>query len=270
MKRSALLLLVAPLVLAACGGSSRAQVKVDPIAYVKHSADKTAALTSEHMTINGTVSAGPENVTMTGSGDFSHTTKQGQMAAALTLAGQKIRLNEVIDGTTIYMQSPLFSSQLPNGKTWMKVDLQKYGSKLGIDYSSLMSASPSSALKELEAAGTVKTVGTETIDGVQTTHYQVTNLDLSKLPQGEKLEALAHPTYGPVDVWIGNKDGYVYRESLSLTESIAGQSTSISMQIDLSKFGEKVNVAIPPASSVLDATALVTSALTKSAPGIGG
>jgi len=256
MRKFALLLLVAPLALAACGGGSSSSVKVDPLAYVKHSAQKTARMPSEHMTMTGTVSAGPMEINMNGSGNFSNTTKQGQMSVAMTLMGRNIRIEEIVAGTTIYMRSPMFSSQLPSGKTWMKLDLQKAGAAQGIDYSSLMSQSPASALQQLGAAGSVKSIGAETIDGVETTHYQVTNLDISKLPQGAKIQALAHPQYGPIDVWIGNKDGYVYRESLSFTYSVSGQSASMSMRIDLSKFGENVNVTVPSSNLVFDTTSL--------------
>ena len=48
-------------------------------------------------------------------------------------------------------------------------------------------------MQQLEAAGSVKSVGTETIDGVETTHYHVANLDLSKLPHGAKLDGDANP-----------------------------------------------------------------------------
>jgi hypothetical protein len=256
MKKFALLLLVAPLALAACGGGSSNSVKVDPLAFVKHSAIKTADLPSEHMTMTMAGTVAGQNLTMTASGDYKNSPRTGTMSMTMSAMGHDLKIEAVESGTTIYMQSPVFSAELPTGKTWLKLDLQKVGSKLGINYSSLMSESPASALKQIEAAGAVKTVGTETIDGVETTHYQVTNLDPSKMPQGAKLEALAHPKYGPIDIWIGNKDGYVYRESFSVSYSAAGQAASLSGQVDLSKFGEKVNVSIPPASAVVDASNL--------------
>ena len=256
MKKFALLLLAAPLVLAACGGGSSSSVKVDPLAYVKHAASRTAAITSEHMTVSATVSAAGQNVSMQGSGDYVNKPLKSTMDMSMTLMGRDITFRGVQDGTVIYVNSPLFASQLPSGKTWMKIDLAKFGSAAGINYSSLMSRSPTQALQQIEAAGSVKTVGSETIDGVQTTHYQITNLDLSKLPQGAKLQALGNINYGPIDVWIGNKDGYVYRESASFTTSVSGQSASMSMKSDFSKFGEKVNVTVPPASAVFDASSL--------------
>lgn len=262
MKRIAPLLLAAPLVLAACGGgSSTARVNVDPVAFVKQSAQKTARMPSEHTTMAATVSVGSMKLTMSGSGDYVNATKRGQMTMHVSAAGHDIQMGEVMDGTTIYVRSPMLGSQLPRGKTWMKLDLQKVGASQGIDYSSLMGQSPTHALEQLGAAGSVSSVGTETIDGDETTHYRVTNLDISKLPQGAKIQALVHPKYDPIDVWIGNKDGYVHRVSMSFTYSAAGQSGSMEMRIDLSKFGETVDVAVPPANEVLDATSLAGGGL---------
>jgi len=235
MRKFPLLLLVAPLALAACGGSSK--VQADPLAYVKQSATKTAALPSEHMVLSGNIAVGANKLTMSGSGDFATATKSGQMSMAVHGTGQTFQIKEVIDGTTVYVTAPM---PLPHGKTWMKLDLQKAGSSIGLNYSSFLSEDPAQALKQLLAAGSVKTVGAETIDGVATTHYQVTNLDISKMAQGEKLNALLHPKYG----------------------TIAGQAASMSMRIDLSNFGEKVNVTVPPASDVFDATSIATTTST--------
>lgn len=260
MKKIALLALAAPLVLAACGGGSNAQVKVDPLAYVKDSAHKTAQK-SEHMTLNAKMAVGPMSLSMDGSGDFSTEPRAGSMALSFSAMGHGGTIQEVIDGTTIYMSSPLFTRALPAGKKWMKIDLAQLAKAKGINMQSLMSQSPSEGLERLEAAGTVSEVGTETIDGVATTHYQVTNLDPSKLPQGAKLSALGHFIYGPIDVWIGDDNGYVYREKMLISYAVNGQSGDLKMTINLSKFGEPVHVSVPPASETLDASNL---------PGFGG
>jgi hypothetical protein len=263
MRKLALLLVAAPLVLAACGSSSP-RVSADRVAYVKHAAQKTADIPSEHMTVTATVGAGPINAEATGSGDFANATKKGQMSLTISALGQKTRVNEVLDGSTVYAQSPMLGSELPNGKTWTKVDLRSLSTSTGINYASLMSQSPTQTLKQLLAAGSVKTVDTATIDGVETTHYQITNLDLSKLPGGAKIEALIHPKYAPIDVWIGNKDGYVHRESLSFTYTAAGQSGSTSLLVNLSKFGENVNVKVPPASELFTPTGPVVYGVPRS------
>jgi hypothetical protein len=174
--------------------------------------------------------------------------------ATFSAAGRNGKIDEVLDGTTLYLSSPLFSNRLPSGKKWMKLDLSEFGKAKGINFSALMSQTPAQALKRLDAAGKVTQVGTAQIDGVATTHFRVEHLDITKLPQGAKIEALAHPTYGPIDVWIGRGNGYVYREAMSFSYSVQGAKASLTMTSDFSKFGESVHVSVPAASKTVDAT----------------
>lgn len=256
MTKLMLLALAAPLALAACGGSSGAHVK-DPLATVKRAAQKTADISSEHMTMTMTVSTTGQKVSIEGSGDYLNTPRRGTLSTSLSTQGQRaFTIKAVVDGTKIYMRSLLFSQQIPVDKTWAKVDVVKTETARGLSYSSLLSLTPAQLLQQFEAAGSAKRIATETIDGVETTRYQVTNLDTSKIPQGAEIPTLAPLKYGPIDVWIGNKDGYVYRESLSITYSVESNTTSTTMRFDLSKFGETVNVTVPPASAVFDLTGL--------------
>jgi hypothetical protein len=259
MRWPLLILLAAPLALVACGGGSSHNaspppVKLDPVAYVRHAASHTARAQSEHETLTGTVMAAGHEVTLHGSGDFSNSKGQGSMTATFSAEGMNGSIDEVLDGTTIYMSSPLFSGSLPNGKTWMKLDLAKAYASQGINFSSLMSQSPEQGLKRLQGAGKVTSVGTDTIDGAETTHFRVTHLDVSKIPQGSKIEALIHAKFGATNVWVDKAHGYVRRMSLSASYSYDGHSASMSLTLDLSRFGEPVHVNLPPASKTFDAT----------------
>lgn len=258
MRRSLLFAPAVPLALVGCGGSSHKAsappVKLDPVAYVRHAAHRTAQAASEHETITGTATAAGQKIALQGSGDFSNTTGQGSMKATFSVGGLSGSIDEVLDGTTVYLSSPLFARSLPNGKTWLKVDLRKAYAAQGIDFSSLMSQSPEQGLKRLQAAGTVKTVGTEIVDGVETTHFRVTNIDVSKLAQGAKLESLTHAKYGAMNVWVDNKDGYVRRLSLAYSVSIKGKSASTALTLELSRFGESVQVDVPSAQETYDGT----------------
>jgi hypothetical protein len=267
--RKAYLLIALPLALAACGGGGAKHAartagrapKIDPVSYVRRAAHKTAAAPSEHMTMTGKVGASGVDVSLRGAGDFSNTQHAGTLRATFAAAGMNGKIDEVMDGTTVYMSSPLFASSLPAGKKWVKVDLQKLGKSQGLDFSSLMSRSPTQAFRQLEAAATVEQLGAETIDGVATTHYRVEHLDVSKLPQGSKLEALAHPKYGPIDIWIGNGNGYIYRETLSVGYTASGQTATMRMSTSFSRFGEAVHATPPPASETVDGSNLATGGL---------
>jgi len=268
MRKALLVLLVLPL--AACGGGSKPSSQASnltPVAYVKSAAAKTAQAPSEHSTVTANVTVSGQPVIVTGAGDFDNKSHQGFMHADFSVSGLSGTVDEVLDGTTIYMKSPLFSDGLPKGKTWLKLDLQKALASRGIDFSTLLSQNPSQTLAQLQSSGNVTKVGDETIDGVDTTHYRG-RIDPAKVPQGAKIEALTGAKYGPYDVWIGNDDGYVHRMALSYSVkaqgSTARQTTDLTM--NFSDFGKSVTVTVPSDSDSFDAT----NASIKGLAGLGG
>lgn len=255
MWKFALLLVVLPL--AACGGgksSGPQQPNMTPVAYVRSSALKTARASSEHATLTGSVDAAGQAVTLSGAGDFDNTSHQGSVHVDFSLGGLAGTLDEVLDGTTIYLKSPLLSGSLPTGKTWLKIDLQKALASKGLDLSSLLFQNPSQALAQLQSSGNVTKVGDETIGGVDTTHYRG-RVDPSKIPQGAKIQSLTNAKYAPYDVWIGKDDGYVHRVALAYSFKVRGaQREAITMTTGFSDYGKSVMVTVPPASDWFEAT----------------
>jgi hypothetical protein len=261
MRRAALLLAAAPLLLAACGGGSsgsRPVQSLTPVAYVKQAAHKSAQAPSEHVDLSATATLQGNPFSLKGAGDFDNVKKSGQMTVHANVQGIDMQIDEVLDGTTIYLKSPLFSAALPAGKDWMKLDLEKVGKAEGVDLSQLMGQDPAESFAQLQASGNVTKVGDETIDGVDTTHYRG-KVDVSKLPQAAKIKALQNAKYGPYDVWIGKDDGYVRRVKTSY--SIAQQAFGMTM--NFSDFGKDVSVTPPAASETVDGT-------NKSLQGLGG
>lgn len=254
MRRLVLLLAVLPL--AACGGSkaNAPQQNLTPIAYVKQAALKTAQAPSEHATLTGSVVAAGQAVTLSGAGDFDNASHQGSMHVDFSVAGLTGTIDEVLDGTTIYLKSPLISGSLPQGKTWLKIDLTKALASKGIDLSSLLFQNPSQALAQLQSSGDVTKVGDETVDGVDTTHYRG-RIDPAKIPQGAKIQSLTNARYGPYDVWIGKDDGYVHRVVLAYSFKVQGaKREAITMTMGVSDYGKSVTVTVPSASESFAAT----------------
>lgn len=249
MRRALVALAALPLLLAACGGGHKSSsgtttVQLAPVAYVKKAAAKTAQAQSEHAKLTGSVTLQGQQITMTGEGDFANATHQGTMQLHAKVAGVDMQIDEVLDGTTIYLRSPLLAATIPAGKTWMKLDLEKLGQSKGVDLSALLSQNPTQTFTQLQASKQVTKVGDETIDGVDTTHYRG-RLDVAKL------KALKGATAQPYDVWIGNDDGYVHRMKMGY----AAGSQTISITMDFSDFGKDVSVTVPPQSETFDATA---------------
>ncbi len=239
----------AGLVLSACGGTGG----LDAVA---KAADKSSSAGSEHVSFTGDVVTGTQVIKLSGSGDFQQQPRLGQ--ASFTISGGPVKgtIDEVMKGWTFYMRSPFFARVLPQGKSWVSLDVKTLGSKLGVDVGQITQTSPTDVLPALKKAGSVKKVGAETVGGVQTTHYQAV-IDPAKLPNGAQL-AKAHVSPFPVDVWIGDDDGLLRRLTISEAATENGQTATTRMTMDLSNYGEQVNVTVPPADQTLDLTGLTT------------
>src|SRR5439155_9423907 len=165
-------------------------------------------------------------------------------------------IHEVMKDWTVYMSPPLFSQFLPDGKTWMSLDMKKATKAFGVDITSFSGQSPAQTLQQLRKSGSVARVGRATIDGVVTTHYRAT-VDLSKVPNGDKIVKLTGVRYEPVEVWVA-RDGLVRRVTVAYSAPAQG---GIKMQMDFSRYGEPVYVQVPDDSVTFDATKSAENAL---------
>ena len=232
---------------------------------------------------------------VTGSGAIDLKTDVGHLSATVPALSGLVgsgndAINVISDGSAVYLGSPALS-ELTGGQRWLKVDLPQ-GTDSGSAESSTLGvlANPSQLLGLLSSLGSqVTNVGTVDLRGTQVTEYTttVTVAELAAragLPtgsaQGAKiskvLEQLGN-TSVPITVWVGG-DGYVRQLSASLDLSKAtlgslasdvitgslgdssGQATtSTTVTVAFSHYGDPVKVTIPPASEVTDAGALASS-----------
>jgi hypothetical protein len=251
-------------VLAACGGSDT--VALDPLA---EAAAKTQAEGSVKVDMTMSMKVvGPKPLTMQGdgSGVFNNDNGSGRMTFTMRGDGVEIELDSVFVMPVMYMRSPLFESELPDGKSWIKIDLVEAGEELGIDFETLLKYRPADQLAALEAtAGDVEEVGTETVRGVETTQYRAT-IDLEKAategPEElrESMSRVAELTgmsTVPVRVWI-DQEGLVRRFAQTLNQTLPNGAGRMEMEMamDLFDFGPRIHVEAPPPGEVFDATAL--------------
>src|SRR5437764_8511790 len=113
-----------------------------------------------------------------------------------------------------------------------------------IDFYALESQDPAQTFEQLQASGDATAVGEETIDGAVTTHYRG-RIDVSKIPQGEKIQKLTKVKYGPYDAWVGKDDGYVRRLRTSYSYATGGVRQHAVVTMSFSDFGKTVNVDVP-------------------------
>jgi hypothetical protein len=197
----------------------------------------------------------------------------GAMGSAADWVGQEVA--DFSNGrAVIYLNLPVLGKVMPGGKPWIKVDLSAVGKKAGIDLSQFtqLGTDPSQMVGWLRTvSGDVTTVGTEQIDGVDTTHYRA-NVDLSKYPDlvpADQREAVrkaidqltktAHLSSFPVHVWV-DKDGLVRQVRAVLTETIQGQTMNVVTTERFHDFGAPVDVQIPSSDQVTDISSMAGAA----------
>ncbi len=251
------------LAVTACGGSSKPKgAATVSSSVVTDAVAKTQKAGSEHALISAVVDAGGNRITVDGGGDFDSKRQTGTLHASFALGGLQSTLDEVLSGKSVYVSSPLFSTVLPAGKTWLTLDLATASQTLGVNASALTSQDPNAALAQLEAISGLTKVGTATIDNISTTRYRG-RIEVARLPAATRsLVSQAHASFGAVDVWVG-ADGYVHRVRVPTIATANGQKAHTVVTMTLSGYGEPVTATVPPASATVDASSVKI-------PGLGG
>jgi hypothetical protein len=178
----------------------------------------------------------------------------------------------------IYMHMPFLASRLPEGKTWIKIDLSAAAAAGGMNLSGLSSLGESNPTQFIEylraSSGGVVKLGGETLDGVPTTHYHGAlqlSAVLERLPSSDQaaakaaLEKLGTNGTIPVDVWV-DAQGRLRRIELSLSTAPSGASgagtppVGGTVTIDYTSYGPVPPVVPPPAGEVFDVSSLASLA----------
>jgi hypothetical protein len=178
------------------------------------------------------------------------------------------KIDAVQDGEVSYVRFPAFGDQLPEGKSWIRA---RDGSSVGgpVELGGLSGTGPKTFLELLEGvSGDVETVGTDTLHGVETTHYRAT-LDPASIEQSRSgtgqgdLRELADELFTapeleeiPFDVWL-DADGLIRQFRLDVTAAQPGGDTArASMSFELWDVGAPVEIELPPGDEVVDAESL--------------
>jgi len=252
MRKRLVSVFVLALALAGCGGGGSSK-NSEQIALAADKTSKAGSIEADFTVSGGGVNGHGTGVFNTGENG------SGQLTITVNVQGREFKIDTVITGTVLYMRSPAFQ-QLTGGKQWVKLDLGKIAAQRGIDIGSLLNTipTPTSALAYLGgSAGKVDKVGTEKVQGVDTTHYRVT-VDLARAAsraKGTAKQSLKRlmQTSGvkkvPEDVWIDDK-GYVRKVVYDTAGGGGGQKARVTMV--LHDFGAHVPIQPPPKDSVVD------------------
>ena len=184
------------------------------------------------------------------------------------------KIDLIVDGKVAYMRFPALASELPEGKTWVKLDSSDTGKRAhglglsGVD--DFTNGDPRELLDVLKSvSGEVETVGTEELRGTPTTHYRAT-VDLADLDRfapkggGQELRDMLDDAFEragfsemPFDVWLDD-EGLIRKVEARLSVEPPGESEKVEagLSFELFDYGVEVDVTPPPAEEVADASAL--------------
>jgi hypothetical protein len=222
-------------------------------ANTRMTAAKSAKVHAEY-TVNA---PGQAAVTMTADGVLDAKARTADVTVTLPGLG-KVALR-IVDGA-IYAKVPEAMASL-SPKPWLKLDVAALGAAVG----QFGSQNPADHLDMLAGMTDVTEVGSEKIDGVETTHYRG-KVDVAKAikaatnPAARKnlesaAKAMATATM-PADVWI-DKQGRLRKMTFTMTakpaagSGVKGNATMVGAAT-FSDFGTPVKVTAPPAADVAD------------------
>jgi len=164
-------------------------------------------------------------------------------------------MRSILLGETLYLKVDALRTLTGDAKPWVKVDLNEAGAQSGVNFQDLLTQARqydlANSVKMLTASQDVKAVGTETVGGVETTHYSGTfpvEAALSQLSPEVREHAraqMAELRDMKFDAWI-DAEGLPRKISMSGT---AGEG-SISTTMQFRAFNEQVNISEPPADQV--------------------
>lgn len=160
------------------------------------------------------------------------------------------------------------------GKSWMKFDLSALGGAGGLGGESLGAAgqadkNPAQESTFLTGSKDVKEVGTETVDGVKTTHYQGTVTldqfrdslkDESKATREQREKSLEQ--YEKLGIEKFTMDMWIGEDELTKQFRMRGQADKgpLDMTITFDDLNKPVSIAAPPAKDVMDLAEMMKGA----------
>jgi hypothetical protein len=149
-------------------------------------------------------------------------------------------------GGILYVQAAKLGLGQAAGKPWLKVDLSDTTNPVGKMLAQVTdNLGPGQVAQTLEGMSSLRKLGTETVDGVATTHYQVT-LNTAKLTttlglHPGQLGSAGVPKTLSYQVWL---------DSTSRPVKIAMTTPAFGVELHFSRWNEPVHVVAPPASQV--------------------
>jgi hypothetical protein len=254
--RRILTVFVLATVLASCGGGDAERVATeDPYAVLR--AAPEATVDSGAAKVSYTIEVAGETMEMDGVADLA----SNVFAIEVPVPGAGESMQVMTVGTTMYMSLPEEGRVgLDVDTPWVSVDLERAGEAASGIAGSFGSNDPAESLSALEGVSEdgIENLGTESVRGVETTHYRAT-VDLGEALEnaGEIVDREAFERYleelgdetARYDIWL-DADGVIRKMGYDMP--MAGVNAVIA--VEFYDFGEAELPAIPAPGDVTDIT----------------
>lgn len=253
IKRAAVCLLAIPtgVLLASCasnGSGSATPVLAADVTKLGH--QMVVSVASVHSaTFEMTIEAEGQKITGTGSETMSHgKLDEADVSEDLTALGQGT-IRVIISHHKTYAQLPPALNS--SGKPWVLVSENSTNPIIAQMASSMHDTLNNASIQTYgyfaQAASDMKKIGTESVNGVSTTHYS-TDLDVSKLPSNYPNRAMmqsAGVDNIPVDMWVDAQHRPVRVET-----SATVQGHAVHADFTITAYNKPVTISAPPAADV--------------------
>jgi hypothetical protein len=257
------------------GGSAAGHGHDDVLSVIKAAASTTAEQQTQRFRGTLTMDLGAMTGQATGTvkADLAGTMQTKPLAGRMTMTGMQVAgqdvgtLTALITPQAMYVKMPMLADQL--GKPWFELKFSDIKAASGLDFGQLTSQAqqmqPAQYIEQLAASGDVRAVGTETVNGIRTTHYSGSvSIEESLSHYSEAMRRQLETTMkqsgftgSDIDVWLDDK-GLVRR----VRSSAVGGKGTFSLSMDVLAYGVPVDVTPPPASQVADLGQLATAGST--------
>ncbi|GAA2215068.1 hypothetical protein GCM10009850_105350 [Nonomuraea monospora] len=244
---------------AGCGSNAQPiQVNLAASEVLAQAAQKTAEVTS--YTVDAVVNVShPQQGAGKVQGRMLYQSKP-QVAADLTLdavdvGGRNVPggVRAVLQGETVYVKVQALNDFLGNTKPWIKVSLNETGHAGEVNQylAQIQQFDLGNMTKLVTASQDVKSVGTESVNGEDTTHYSGTfpvEVAVQQLPAAEQEQArqnLAELKDVKFDMWVA-ADGLPRKIGLNG----AKDGATLDATLFFKGFNEAVTIQTPPADQV--------------------
>jgi hypothetical protein len=168
----------------------------------------------------------------------------------------------ILLGDYFYAKVPQQLSQLTGGKPWVRFSVSQASQQAGVNLDGVIKrANPAEQTKIFTGSKDAHKVGTESVDGVKTTHYEGTLTP----EQAGKLDPRAQQAFKQFYQRSGaNKvtfDLWVDKDSLprKLVTKVGAEKGTASSTMIFSDYNKSFSVSAPPASEVADGNQLKNS-----------